>query len=533
VDGGLLNPTVTVMEQTVPEVTSKPNREPSVRPEIFIGLVGAVGTPLPKVAEQLAASLKCVGYQTDTVQVSAPLELLQGDPPLTTLKSDTENNRLTTYMEKGTEVRKRLRRGDALAALAMAQVWALRLRRTESEEKPDADRAYILRSLKNPHEVEALRQVYGEHFTLVGVWAARENRVKNLAKEIAHSEGNLKSDQSRAFAEQRIAVDEQEQDAKFGQNVRDTFPLADYFIDATDLANVEKTLDRLIHLLFGDPFVTPSIDEMAMFHAQAAALRSSALARQIGASIINPEKGDLLSVGMNDVPKAGGGHYWEGDEPDGRDFRLLKDTNDEHKLAIMRQVLKSLRDAGWLKTDDELSLDQLLENALGVNGPFRRTWLPNLTEFGRDVHAEMSAIINAARRGVGLAGSHLYCTTFPCHNCAKHIVAAGIRRVVYIEPYAKSFAREFHLESIDADSVDAPNGEMVRFVPFSGVSPRKYASWFSMVPRKDDLGNAIRWQCQEALPRSVTIDSGYVTREREEIGKILQAMEEAKITASP
>ncbi|MDN3612645.1 hypothetical protein QWZ16_23945 [Vibrio ostreicida] len=26
---------------------------------------------------------------------------------------------------------------------------------------------------------------------------------------------------------------------------------------------------------------------------------------------------------------------------------------------------------------------------------------------------------------------------FPCHNCAKHIVASGIKRVVYVEPYPK------------------------------------------------------------------------------------------------
>jgi deoxycytidylate deaminase len=71
----------------------------------------------------------------------------------------------------------------------------------------------------------------------------------------------------------------------------------------------------------------------------------------------------------------------------------------------------------------------------------------NLTEFGRDVHAEMSAIVSAARRGTSTEGAYLYCTTFPCHNCAKHIIAAGIRQVVYVEPYAKSFAAEFHLDS--------------------------------------------------------------------------------------
>lgn len=50
------------------------------------------------------------------------------------------------------------------------------------------------------------------------------------------------------------------------------------------------------------------------------------------------------------------------------------------------------------------------------------------------VHAEMAAISTAARLGLSLAGSSLYCTTFPCHNCSKHIVATGVSEVFYLEP---------------------------------------------------------------------------------------------------
>ena len=69
----------------------------------------------------------------------------------------------------------------------------------------------------------------------------------------------------------------------------------------------------------------------------------------------------------------------------------------------------------------------------------------DLIEFSRTVHAEMAAIVDAARRGVSVQDCNLYTTTFPCHECAKHIVAAGIRRVVYIEPYPKSQALSLHL----------------------------------------------------------------------------------------
>ncbi|MFD2579396.1 deaminase [Novosphingobium colocasiae] len=53
--------------------------------------------------------------------------------------------------------------------------------------------------------------------------------------------------------------------------------------------------------------------------------------------------------------------------------------------------------------------------------------------FSRSVHAEMEAIVSVARIGKGsTVESTLYTTTFPCHNCARHIVAAGITRVVFL-----------------------------------------------------------------------------------------------------
>ena len=47
------------------------------------------------------------------------------------------------------------------------------------------------------------------------------------------------------------------------------------------------------------------------------------------------------------------------------------------------------------------------------------------------VHAEMNAALVAARLGIPLKGATLYTTFFPCDNCCKHIVQAGITEVVY------------------------------------------------------------------------------------------------------
>ena len=77
--------------------------------------------------------------------------------------------------------------------------------------------------------------------------------------------------------------------------------------------------------------------------------------------------------------------------------------------------------------------------------------ISDITEYGRMTHAEMTAICDAARLGRALQGTTIYVTTFPCHNCAKHIVASGIDRVVYVEPYPKSKATSSHTDAISID----------------------------------------------------------------------------------
>lgn len=57
-------------------------------------------------------------------------------------------------------------------------------------------------------------------------------------------------------------------------------------------------------------------------------------------------------------------------------------------------------------------------------------------------HAEANAIGNCAKRGVATQGAYLYCTTFPCAECAKLIVAAGITRVCYDVEYPAELSRQ-------------------------------------------------------------------------------------------
>lgn len=53
----------------------------------------------------------------------------------------------------------------------------------------------------------------------------------------------------------------------------------------------------------------------------------------------------------------------------------------------------------------------------------------------RTVHAELNAILQAARYGISLDGSILYVTHSPCSLCQKHIANTGIRKIIYAEAY--------------------------------------------------------------------------------------------------
>ena len=202
------------------------------------------------------------------------------------------------------------------------------------------------------------------------------------------------------------------------------------------------------------------------------AVRSADLSRQVGAVISN-SWGDQIASGCNEVPRAGGGQYWENDDPRHRDVELGYDSNQVHKEEIVSELLRKLTEAGYLKTD---KVDRAC---------LRDTRLLDILEFGRPVHAEMAALMDAARRGVGTLDATMYTTTYPCHVCARHIIAAGIKRVVYIEPYPKSLAKELYGDSV------AMHGEFsdgaIKFEPFFGIAPNRYFDFFAMATgsRKD------------------------------------------------
>jgi tRNA(Arg) A34 adenosine deaminase TadA len=124
-------------------------------------------------------------------------------------------------------------------------------------------------------------------------------------------------------------------------------------------------------------------------------------------------------------------------------------------------------------------------------------------EYGRILHAEMSALMDAARLGRSVRDGILYCTTFPCHMCAKHIVASGVSKVIFLEPYPKSLASDLHADAIQVEGGDRGHYQefpAVKFEHFHGVSPRRYREIFERASRKDASGNFVKYVDGEPLP---------------------------------
>jgi len=55
-------------------------------------------------------------------------------------------------------------------------------------------------------------------------------------------------------------------------------------------------------------------------------------------------------------------------------------------------------------------------------------------------HAEQNAIVQAARLGISIDGATLYCTHQPCVICAKMLINAGIKRIVFKNGYPDEFS---------------------------------------------------------------------------------------------
>lgn len=460
------------------------------RHDLFIALVAPVGAARSQVIDALTSKLEAYGYSVERVRLADLLDDVR-DGTSTPLPKRSDPGYYQTRMDAGDTFRNRAGDSSALAALAIARVANMR----ESRRKLDtpSPTVYVFDSLKHPREASLLQHVYGSGFWLVSLVQDVQERRQNLIDELSQQAGTAGT-VPEAVAVELLTRDEADPEFDYGQHVRDVFSAADYFLAIRNGQDWRSEIDRFLEGVFGAPFISPHPHEEAMRLAHVAALRSAAVGRQVGAVIV-PRSGTPLLTGTNEVPRPGGGQYWEGDSPDHRDFQSGADPNPQFTARVLREVFERLAKAKYFR--DDLNQAGGAEVYREANTPddsgrsaLSGTRASSLIEFTRCLHAEQAAIVAAARTGVAIEGATLYTTTFPCHECTKFIVGAGIVEVQYVEPYPKSLADRLYGQLIDTlpplQPIHSPHDRPLRipFRGFLGFGPRRYDEVFEARTRR-------------------------------------------------
>jgi deoxycytidylate deaminase len=474
--------------------------------ELIIAFAGPMGSGIGSLVSGMVERLKERGY-VDVVHIklSKFLEAAITDGLITPWQpeagSSARRTRYRRLQDAGKELRKRSGNPAILAEYA-AQEIAVDRRRREIAQKGQTEAgetivpgrvAYLIDQVKRPEEVALLRTVYRNLFFLAGVTRIYDRRATALEEEA------VRRDEVHGLME----IDRYE-GGKDGQQLDKTLHLADYFIrnDAATTEHKRSKLNRFLDLVHGDKSVTPTDPEHGMYSAYCASLRSACLSRQVGAAIATIS-GEVIATGCNDVPKSGGGLYTA--SYDGVDMRCVHRDgqicfNDLHKRKLQVEIGQIIDEALASVSTGALALPEGSRNQL-LESIYSNTRLKDLIEFSRSVHAEMDAIVSLARiGGAGLQGATLYTTTFPCHSCARHIVAAGIARVFYVEPYEKSLAKELHSDAIafEIEQTKEVSPRKVEFLHFEGVAPRQFHNMFRATSRKDSAGKFMPIKVQQA-----------------------------------
>lgn len=498
------------------------------RPDIYIGLVGAAGTDLSSVIRELRAQLSIVGYTVEHVKVSGLIKSVLEIPDC-----DNEFERMRWHMKAGDAIRANSSEGGGVACLAIQEIISKR-----GGNLAGKSRAFIIDSLKHPDEITLLDKIYVRNYYTVSVYMPRAKRLENLQIKISRDTHEPPSPKTATRANELIAADEKSK-GKRSQNVRDSFPKADFFIYGE--AALTEQAKRFVEIVFGEPYTTPTLDEFSMFMARGAGYRSADLSRQVGAVIVDPH-GSIIGTGCNEVPYPGGGIFYEGltgGIGDNRDHIKQIDPNFAEIQRTLIEVVRALRQSGHIGDGgaDSTADVQLVEDLLQGDQKdlLSDARIRSLIEFGRIVHAEMHAICDAAAGGRAVRGSSLYCTTFPCHLCAKHIVAAGISEVVYIEPYPKSLTSQLYADEIELAHAQIPSTgqnkiEKVRFRPFHGVAPVLFQRAFRYRPRKDSHGLLATWDPQTSVPIGASGSVERPTLEASAAASIEATLDAAKVT---
>lgn len=314
----------------------------------------------------------------------------------------------------------------------------------EIEGKGHKGADLVVEAVRNPAEIDAFREQFGDRAFVVALDTPQAERFERSRGDYGDRLEQFKRDDAR---------DKGEDEPECGQRTEECVYLADISINNHEHMASRRDWNRFftkiqdyLTLMREPAFRPPTYGELYMRQAYAISLKSTCTKRRVGAVLVNEvqleDRGEgasvlrenegesyVIATGFNDVPIEELSCREKGPQEDPR--FCPKDSEEEQKLRAMKYCPKCGK---------KLSLPS--GKVTSFRCPNCQTRLPRdfvpgrMLDTCRAVHAEEAAILQAAKLGsTALRGASLYSTTFPCLLCAKSIVNAGIKRVIYHEPY--------------------------------------------------------------------------------------------------
>jgi len=306
------------------------------------------------------------------------------------------------------------------------------------------DKDLVVDGVRNLAEVQALRSLFANCFAIAVV--ASHNTRWDRVKESVYDKDY------KAF--ERDDQRDADEDLEHGQQVEKCVQDSDYVLwNETDLRSStvreEQLLSKLrpeIRLMQGESPRYPTAEETYITSAYAASHSSRCLKRFVGAVIVS-DRGIPLSLGHNENPV--------GMKPCESEYRYcFKDENMHGKLEAMKDVHCPECGAKHDGLKEPWRCSECRANLKLLFFPSRNM------ELCTAVHAEERAIRSLGDRSA--EGATMYVTTFPCFQCSRYIVDAGIARIVYVEAYPIKEAHEFLVRND------------VKVEPFEGFKARAF-----------------------------------------------------------
>lgn len=296
------------------------------------------------------------------------------------------------------------------------------------------DARIVVDGIRNLGEIDYLRDRFGADFFVFALECPTSQRWTRLLPDYEGSglglEGFRKDDER-----------DRDEEYTYGQQVQLCVDQADVLINNTDGSGIAALRDKLpdyLDLLTGKRprYAAPS--EIFMNLAYSAAHGSKCLKRQVGAVIVAApagEMGDIIGQGFNENPTPTKPCV---EEPEygasmdnakrGRCFRDI--VREDSFATFVKLGLKCPLCGSPLAPPDG---DVPLWRCQNCEQNFEKYfWPERAMTLCTAIHAEVAALFAAGRRS---RGSTLYTTTFPCFQCTEKIILAGIKCIVFNEPY--------------------------------------------------------------------------------------------------